>query len=135
MKAIELRIGNLVNAIDTTTNELCEMNYRVTTIAPNYVYVTAVTEITKGEDELIPIPLTEEWLLKFGFNEITHRDIRSFLIQSLRADLLYQPNTKRVFSFSEVDGNTWCLRTVKEVHTLQNLFYSLTGEELKTKQT
>jgi hypothetical protein len=120
MKANELRIGNLIFTGDD--NMVFKVQHgTIRGVLYNHLNVK-------------PIPLTEEWLLKFGFNEITHRGIRSFLIQSLRADLLYQPYTERVFSFSEVDGNTWCLRTVREVHTLQNLFYSLTGEELESTQ-
>lgn len=71
-------------------------------------------------DQLRGIPLTQEWLIKFGFNP--------------RLDTLFM---KFFFTISkERDGfKLWITdgtygTTFKYVHQLQNLFHALTGEEL-----
>jgi hypothetical protein len=75
-----------------------------------------------------PIPLTEEWLLKFGFEK--QQD----------GDLTIYPG-KNCYAFSEQwihngyptsDSNA--LMKCKYVHQLQNLFFALTGEELTIKE-
>ncbi|WP_185260330.1 hypothetical protein [Elizabethkingia anophelis] len=75
-------------------------------------------------DQLIPIPLTEEWLLKLGFidealecrNERIHKTYRS-------GELILDER----FILMDIDTKV----EVKYIHQLQNLFYALTGEELK----
>jgi hypothetical protein len=69
------------------------------------------------DDAYRPIPLTEEWLLKFGF-EITNN---------------FQ--TKDRFQTHKQDGIIWfeygyISIELKYVHQLQNLYFALTGEEL-----
>ena len=68
MKARELRIGNLV----MDGQEIEQVNARM------------IDMLVKIEADFDPIPLTEEWLLKFGFNKepdksFTKRDIAIFL--------------------------------------------------------
>ena len=71
--------------------------------------------------EYKPIPLTEEWLLKFGFESddefIFEKDIR---ICKTKQGYVY-------FDFSVMDP----ICDVKYVHQLQNLHFALTGEELE----
>ena len=71
-----------------------------------------------------PIPLTEEWLLKFGFkwDGISYRDNGRYSIIK----------TKRGFDFGFEweDYNT----PIDYVHQLQNLYHALKGEELTIKQ-
>lgn len=67
-----------------------------------------------------PIPLTEEWLIKFGF------------------DVNNRPNwIDQLQEYSIVCGNTQYLKgsaknimPIKYVHQLQNLYFALTGEEI-----
>jgi hypothetical protein len=77
---------------------------------------------------LRPIPLTEDWLMKFGFT------------QHLSCEWVHQ-GCCIVFEFkSTVEcslneiGQAIDLDTIKYVHQLQNLYHALTGEELPTKQ-
>lgn len=117
MKANELRIGNWVLSKD--------MPVQIEEIKPETIrYCFGEFSISYIE----PINLTEEWLVKFGFSHISKNDYQSpykFLIFDIKllcfADI--QDNNERIFS--PID--------VKYVHQLQNLYFSLTGEELEIK--
>jgi hypothetical protein len=70
-----------------------------------------------------PIPLTEEWLLRFGFekdkdNVTWHLNNGLWMIQNIGMYLAF-------------GSNKW---QIQYVHSLQNLFHSLTGQELELKQ-
>jgi hypothetical protein len=71
-------------------------------------------------DKLKPIPLTEEWLLKFGFDKIDFQFIKNGIKLFPIRDLYYR-------------GNFPIKSDIKYVHQLQNLFFALTGEELTIK--
>ena len=126
MKINELRIGNYVSTI-------CGNVGRISFIAPNYVYVTITSEITKGEDEISGIPLTEEWLLKFGF-----------YYQSSDKNYVVKSKQENNNSIKKIDGD-WCynndysdascyfVRELRYIHELQNLYYALNEEELTIK--
>ena len=82
-----------------------------------------------GVDLIEPIPLTEEWLLKFGFEKDFEGDVyknvnsNSFLCwQNNRVELLDDENNK-------------CMAYCDHVHQLQNLYFALTGEELTLTET
>ena len=77
-----------------------------------------------------PIPLTEEWLIKFGFHYSD--DDNEFLeLELMRKIKLYADNSN---NFSTV-----VLRLkeneieIKSVHQLQNLYFALAGKELQQK--
>lgn len=76
-------------------------------------------------DDLIqPIPLTEEWLFKFGF---VKKDF------GLRVD--YYANTKALWKIKFINNVYKRDRIeIKHVHQLQNLYFALTGHELKTEE-
>ena len=114
MDARELRIGNYVTVdhprhgekyieVESVTNDTINMEFR-----PYYI------------GDLQPIPLTEDWLLKFGFVYIYgewHKEGFNFCI-----------NDKIVYTSNEFNYTEVC--KLESVHQLQNLYYSLTGEEL-----
>ena len=69
-----------------------------------------------------PIPLTEEWLLKLGFKKNITTDLYptfSYDILNVNDDIVY------VLNYGFVN------RRFKYVHQLQNLYYTLSGKELK----
>ena len=70
MKANELMIGNYVN-YEQTTHVIRTILNGVTTSHwlndKNDVY-------THPTNDIKPIPLTEEWLIKLGFEKIPHKD-------------------------------------------------------------
>jgi hypothetical protein len=76
------------------------------------------------------IPLTEQWLLDFGFIENDTRE--DFWISSERNHLVYIYFEKKRDCFAMIyNGSQFC--ELKFVHQLQNLVFALTNEELKLK--
>ena len=86
-----------------------------------------------------PIPLTEEWLFKFGFKKckngwyyttyFTDCDLASEIMK-----IDYNLSSGR-FSITDADEEStscqiYTSKRVKHVHQLQNLYFTLTGEEL-----
>jgi len=73
-----------------------------------------------------PIPLTEEWLLKFGFEKVCYEKYAHKKLNKLRA---YPHVMKNGFGIYLMDS--YGLPHIKYVHQLQNLYFALTGTELK----
>ena len=130
MKASELRIGNWVK-YDSQYHVVTSIhrggNVSVRLLDENFPSET--TGITKIQ----PIPLTEEWLVKFGFNVIKHVMAKIALTEGwleIETDFSYGiiPN-EEAYSFGH-----WWSGKLKYVHQLQNLYFALTGEELKIKE-
>jgi len=110
MKASELRIGNYVN--DSIGLITIGLNGNI-----KFAYVYH------------PIPLTEEWLLKFGFDKL---DKAHFKI--IQKDIFNSPFTitldeNEIFKL-DFQGFWYQLEFL---HQLQNLYFALTNEELKIK--
>lgn len=124
----ELRIGNYVskyvNHIRCVTG-VCVDGTVYLTNKENCE--TCMSEYTI--DELFPIPITEEWLVKAGFEFINSERLRHNEFKTLIA-------FKHVFKsgFGIVLKDFHALPNVKHVHQLQNLYFALTGEELKFKE-
>ena len=118
MKATELRIGNWV-----------KWNYEESSDGNAYPveFGYELDDIKNNPNIVEPIPLTEEWLVKFGIMQNTWFEDGSYMIKEDRGFgwEMYVRNavkTKRI-SFAYF----------KHVHQLQNLFYCLCGEELELK--
>ena len=113
IQANELRIGNYIFSKETQETQI------ITGLTDENPFINAITFDYTNYDEIEPIPLTEEWLLKFGFE---HREFSFdkgtfFLMKRTgKPEYLYQAHTKRF--------------QVKSVHQLQNLYFDLTGAEL-----
>lgn len=107
----------------------------------NYVYLDSRVSIVKGIDHrggiklkndfstfqtsihnISPIPLTEQWLLDFGFIK-THRG--KFQKDELTYDI-YVGDGLYMYGVAI---------EIKHVHQLQNLFHALVGEELTLNQS
>lgn len=80
-----------------------------------------------------PIPLTKEWLLKFGFekSEVTE-NIHTWSNHSIAINTYSKE--KVVFYWLRWYQHPKQSR-IKYVHQLQNLYFALTGEELEIKET
>jgi len=126
MKATELRIGNLVQ--DTPFS-----------IPREDMYSDGITKITGHGIDLLerglmkgwrPIPLTEEWLLKFGFEKIVMNNMIDIIHYQNKDCWIYL--IKDVFELELIveDERLNLYRNWKYVHQLQNLYFALTGEEL-----
>ena len=128
MKATELRIGNLVYDDNNEICRICDLNSDKKNDFEGYSKDEEI-QIEYDDKESIylskvinPIPLTEEWLIKFGF---THPMLSCwFKIEHL--EVYIQDN----IVWYDVPSD--CLE-IKHVHQLQNLYFALTNEELKLK--
>jgi hypothetical protein len=88
--------------------------------------------------QLEPIPLTEEWLLKFGFvksiNDKTLYKYLNFIYFKLEKEF----NNSKDYDYISANlrgtkaGDFMCI--LYSVHQLQNLYFALTNEELTIKQ-
>ena len=115
MKANELRIGNLF--VDKKTKTIINI------IGLTEQYITFSGHF-KNDWQAKPIPLTEEWLLKFGFDkhfEDFEKKIVGFYLTYNFNDGI-SLNGKYMDEPIYIDG--------EYVHQLQNLYFALTGEEL-----
>src|ERR1035437_5839418 len=127
MKAEELRLGNLVQSTNPT-------GY----ILP--VICQRIKDIDGGIGGYEPIPLTEEWLIKFGFYKYPHLDegfkinLNEFTILGLNKeeDGSWHPLFKETFDEEtwRESESVWCPYKINCVHQLQNLYFALTGKEL-----
>ena len=72
------------------------------------------------EDDLQPIPLTKEWLVKFGFEKIS--EIGDYSNGNMRVILAI---SKKIYTLKR--------KRINHVHQLQNLYWCLCGEELTLK--
>ena len=119
MEANELRIGNWVR---WDYEESSEGNvYPV-----EYGY--ELDDIKNNPNIVKPIPLSEEWLLKFGFNKVS--DIWEFWKNSGWDLRQHKLENKWWLFYNGQDLD--CVR-IDYVHQLQNLYFALTGEELTIK--
>ena len=72
-------------------------------------------------DEVQPIPLTEEWLLKFGFDS--------------DGDEFWEKGGVQVgYHYGEENGFIHIRQQIEYVHQLQNLYFALTRKELEIKE-
>ena len=121
MKASELRIGNL--ATDSSGNLLRVIGLNDDSISYG-VFDSSKFPLPKRWQGK-PIPLTDEWLLKFGFTENT-TSWTNWQSKRHCKEVRLIKSQKNVVTFN--------LNRINSVHRLQNLYHALTGEELTIKQ-
>lgn len=131
IKPEDLRIGNLVfhdgdiNEIkgvftEFTMRKDSEGRYHET------MYMVQLKNLLDyTSEEINAIPLTEEWLFKFGAKELKAKRgiLKEYVLKTVRIEFsnshnFYYKNSKVIIS---------------SVHQLQNLFFALTGKELEVK--
>jgi hypothetical protein len=115
MKANELRIGNL--GIDTD-GRLCSVEEIYKNEPPRIVAIKGGLTALPVK----PIPLTEEWLLKFGFIR-KHFDMKIKGLKLTASTRIIASDKLSAFHHKKVGF-------ISSVHQLQNLYFALTGEEL-----
>jgi len=114
MKRTELRIGNYL--------KLGTIKLRVSEINQESFYAENEDEefFKNTAWEIEPIELSEEWLLKFGFN---YQDAKYW------TDGLCIHTSDKDFYIIQEQGRVF----IKSVHQLQNLYFALRGQELTVK--
>lgn len=153
MKAEELRIGNYVNIkdwqdeisffgeFDISQDQLDNLINK----GDGYVIVKSIgydVELVAygcnidfyAYNEIEPIPLTKEWLLKLGFekSDITGFDM-CFINNNINRYVIQKMCDKWTLFIRIDNDNLELLLGFDHVHQLQNLYYALTKEELKLK--
>lgn len=126
MKANELRIGNYVyfKHCDYDGSTPRKINY---TLNPNLVGLERISVNRIEYNNIDAIPLTEEWLLKFGFKKATE-NFYSIKTKKRFSNLEINLKSKRAIIFGL--GSYKDIIFTEYVHQLQNLYFALTGEEL-----
>lgn len=132
MKATELRIGNLVNGVLTQK--------------PYIIDAWALREMESGNYQnsqdtetkvFEPIPLTEEWLLKFGFSKQDYKMSGCYIYKLgtiiIMNSFLDNGRKDMGITVEGISPPTWSLADLYFVHQLQNLYFALIGEELTFK--
>ena len=124
----ELRIGNKILGIyiDDCDNHIDE---RCTVVAldstgrsKHRIWVESENPVYEDFDYFEPIPLTEDWLKRLGLTQYSRETYNIGLIW-----VEYYNSTEW-----EVSLTTDCYPSdIQYVHQLQNLYFALTGEELK----
>ena len=122
LEAKDLRIGNLV--MD---------NAKVKIVTSGMISNWDI--IKKDYGGYKPIPLTEEWLLRFGFGMMN----KSYFSIPSRTRTNNSPYS--LIYTKDLNGDWYILINesvrfyLEHVHTLQNLYFSLTQEELTLNET
>ena len=105
MKANELRIGNWVKRKGLVVQ--CDH--------------MSVDNCYSWPEQYEPIPITEEWLVKFGFEEVKRYGDGVWRVHDFI--LIFYPD-ECFLCDCDIDVK------IKHVHQLQNLYFALTGKEL-----
>lgn len=138
MESKDLRIGNLFYKIDRT--QKVHMPIEVPMVVAEigipfvkfYPLGTPIHQVVNYFNvelfSMTPITLTEEWLVKFGFEEVKplpndEHKWSTYSKNGVHIDLPYFE-----FNLEEITIE------IKSVHQLQNLYYALTQTELIIKQ-
>lgn len=123
MEARELRIGNLVKIPRKKNGEYYDKIVSLNAISTGTFSINEDGKhLIAVEREIEPIPLTEEILLKAGFEK--------------RQDTMWTIYNKSWISLYKMMGGKYyevedTYTSLKYVHSLQNLYFALTGEELE----
>lgn len=125
MKASELRIGNLF--IEENSKKIIE----VIGLEKNRVIFSG---IFLDEWQAKPILLTEEWLIKLGFERkiYNHLTLYYFSLKVLsHGEICFHPKDYGFnLDLGTTTGYQFGSTSIKYVHQLQNLYFALTNEEL-----
>ena len=132
MKATELRIGNL---IEYRIQD--DLDDRKDWWEVSKIDATDLCILESNIDyDFRPIPLTEEWLLKFGFNKEYQKGyigIDVYNSDFVLTEPLKMGEWQTNYTFQFETGSVPKFKEIEYVHQLQNLYFALTGEELVLK--
>jgi len=131
MKASDLRIGNWVEH---------DFSWELMVDAVHHDSIYAIdgkTPVHLDLEDCRPIPLTPEWLERFGFEyrglkmsgmKWFQKDQKGLAFQQLRVAKWHDDEWS--FTLECVVPSTLSIAPLKYVHQIQNLYFALTGDEL-----
>lgn len=141
MKANELKINNLIDVINRSNEVHLPTGIVLKIIAvglfeaqciPNEILITEADSSVIMDiplRDLSPIPITSEWLERLGFEETYNSQFR------IKFD---HPCNYIGFDFSKNEDKSMegfryygHYIKIKYIHTLQNIYFALTGKELE----
>jgi hypothetical protein len=132
IKENELRIGNLVMDFEDSQKyhpiECIYLNMH-----DKYWVSYRNNSIKCSVESLEPIPLTEEWLLKMGF-DISNSSGYNIKNNGIEIDVWFNDDgliNDIQISSTNISGAYPNIKHFQYVHQLQNLYWCLCGEELK----
>jgi hypothetical protein len=144
MKPTELRIGNIVKIDDenlgpiegkvTTLKESGEAELLLSVSKGNGRYFVC------GSDDIFPIPITEELLTKIGFKKdrngyFNYRECCDELSVRFSESYTFIEYANLFHCPEDVTETNYCssleFSNTLHLHTLQNIWHLLTGEELE----
>jgi len=124
METNEFRIGNYVFLHKNSIGKVTAIEQHLILINQYYVKINDTNDIYYQANQIKPIPLNEELLLKCGFVKLG--DLDFFYI------LEYEMNFKISSDLKMIAWYNLQLHNVKieYLHQLQNLYFALTNNEL-----
>lgn len=139
MKATELRIGNLFD----NHGAICHvMAIKINSAEFGY-FEDSVGFERRFDNEIIlpnPIPLTEEWISKLGFDDGILHFAKTLTYNNYTQILRVNHKEKYTVDFIVIKGKRKAvsyingISKIQYVHQLQNLYFALTGQELEIKK-
>lgn len=124
METSELRRGNYVSRKDIGNgSERIEI---VLEIYKTKLLTSGAVSVIVNQNEIEPIPLTEEWLLKLGFENLNY----GWYLNKIK---LFDYSYKKGSINLKINSFDVPSTQIKYVHQLQNLHFALTEEELTIK--
>lgn len=143
MKASELRIGNWVTINNPKAwlemkGKPLQVEGVENRVDDSFPKSTGSVSLTDNDwqtynqfDEFIePIPLTEEWLLKFRFGKSDEHEMGHNIRDDFHFYYDYHFKKFRIESGHAKRDNYFQELPIQFIHQIQNLFHSLTGQEL-----
>lgn len=133
MKVTELRIGNLIynevaDKFSQPIKEIYKVEGRLLDIMERQGEVTTIS----------PIELTQEWLLKLGFNNEYKKGYIGIDVCNTDFVLLTPENETAshagTYRWAFKQDRIPLIKEIESVHELQNLFYAVSGVELTLKE-
>ena len=129
MNANELRIGNFLKIGQEHESYNCLGKVIKWELSNFYSLEKGYNNIEWFE----PIPLTEEWLLKFGFEKVYDGNYKRYQINLLDTNIYLRPSLDKWY-FGFVNNGQDCeindCYELEFLHEIQNLIFSLTRKEL-----
>lgn len=131
MKVKELRIGNYFSYYGgASVGYLIGMHYSFTKNERLIMSIEGGGWCPHDINDVTPIPLTMDWLIKFGFENKEHSSVYTKGLNygdDYKSDLQHSYSNHIMICRSGINA-----MAVKcdYVHQLQNLYFALTGEEL-----